>query len=189
MARLDEARAERAAALAAEGSGDRARHRDRRRATGHRGRRRGPRARRARREIEAGALVAGGRPVAARHPRLFASVTRAITHCADCPVLVTHGDQTNAQASGPILPTMDPTRRGMRSPHPHRCSAAARRSSSTPGSRHRTCCSGTRSSRVPRQRCPRLAYRRMLRQGAARGTATSIQRRWSEFRRASSTRR
>jgi nucleotide-binding universal stress UspA family protein len=104
IARLDEARAERAAALASEGSaialeagiaaepraiaGDDA-------------------ATALAREIEASAVVAGGRPAAAHHPRLFASVTRAITHCADCPFLVTHGDQTNARADGPMLLAYD----------------------------------------------------------------------------------
>jgi nucleotide-binding universal stress UspA family protein len=43
------------------------------------------------REIDAGAVVVGARPVAARHPRLHASVSRAVAHGADRPVLVAHG--------------------------------------------------------------------------------------------------
>jgi nucleotide-binding universal stress UspA family protein len=42
------------------------------------------------REIDAGVMVVGARPAAARHPRLRGSVSRAVAHGADRPVLVAH---------------------------------------------------------------------------------------------------
>ena len=55
------------------------------------------------REVEAGAVVVGARPAAARHPRLHGSVGRAVAHSADRPVLVGHesGDE------GPVLLAYD----------------------------------------------------------------------------------
>jgi nucleotide-binding universal stress UspA family protein len=107
IARLDEARAERAAALASEGSAialDAGIAAEPRAIAGDDA---AAALTALAREIGACALVAGGRPAAAHHPRLFASVTRAITHCADCPILVTHGDQTSAPAGGPVLLAYD----------------------------------------------------------------------------------
>jgi nucleotide-binding universal stress UspA family protein len=52
------------------------------------------------REVDAGAVVVGVRPAAARHPRLLGSVSRAIAHGADRPVLVAHG---SADAGPAIL--------------------------------------------------------------------------------------
>jgi nucleotide-binding universal stress UspA family protein len=49
-------------------------------------------------EIDASVLVVGGRPAAARDPRLRASVGRAVAHGADRPVLVTHGAATSGLA-------------------------------------------------------------------------------------------
>lgn len=107
IARLDEARAERAAALAVEGS-------EIARAAGLTAE---PQAIAGgdtatalialAREVGVGTIVVGGRPAAARHPRLLASVTRAVTRAAECPVLVTRGDPSGARADGPVLLAYD----------------------------------------------------------------------------------
>jgi nucleotide-binding universal stress UspA family protein len=55
------------------------------------------------REIDTRAVVVGARAAAARHPRLRASVSRAVAHGADRPVLVAHG----AGDGGPALLTYD----------------------------------------------------------------------------------
>lgn len=55
------------------------------------------------REIDASAVVVGARAAGARHPRLRASVSRAVAHGADRPVLVAHG----AGDGGPPLLAYD----------------------------------------------------------------------------------
>lgn len=59
------------------------------------------------RETDAAAIVAGGRRTSARHPHLLASVTRAIAHRTDRPVLLTHGVEASADADGPVLLAYD----------------------------------------------------------------------------------
>lgn len=51
------------------------------------------------REIDAGAVVLGARPAAARHPRLRGSVSRTVAHGADRPVLVAH----ESDHAGPVV--------------------------------------------------------------------------------------
>jgi nucleotide-binding universal stress UspA family protein len=55
------------------------------------------------REVEAGTIVVGARPAAARHPRLLGSVSRAVAHGADRPVLVAH----ESEDAGPAIIAYD----------------------------------------------------------------------------------
>jgi nucleotide-binding universal stress UspA family protein len=59
------------------------------------------------RDIDAAAIVAGGRRTSARHPHVLASVTRAIAHGTDRPILLTHGVEASADADGPVLLAYD----------------------------------------------------------------------------------
>jgi nucleotide-binding universal stress UspA family protein len=55
------------------------------------------------REIDAGAVVVGARSAAARHSRLRGSVSRAVAHGADRPMLVAHGSDD----AGPAILAYD----------------------------------------------------------------------------------